>query len=66
MDYRELSIKELFGVVYNDDGSVKPCGREACKALILRFEELFGGGDFGNAETGQMNIQKMHDAIRDV
>lgn len=51
-----LSVKDLYRIVFDADGAVRPCGRDACKSLIQRFASMFPGVDFGNQNTGQMRI----------
>ena len=40
---------------FNPDGSVKACGRDACKKLIAELSEVYSGVDFGNVDTGYVN-----------
>lgn len=52
-------MKELFEVVFDKDGNIKSCGREACKKLILACEKIKPGVDFGNSENGFMNVENI-------
>ena len=52
-------MKELFEIVFDKDGNVKNCGRDACKKLILKCEQIKPGVDFGNPENGFMNVEKI-------
>lgn len=48
-------LEELYNNVFNADGSIKPCGRDACKALIIKMRSL-SDKDVGNEDTGSMNV----------
>lgn len=54
-----LKFRTDYQKVFTPEGQIKPCGREACKELIEDANRI-GIGDFGNEETGVMNV----DAIR--
>ena len=50
-----LCYKEVF----NEDGTIKPCGRKKCIQLIEAAEELFPeepAEKFGSTSTGIMNV----------
>ena len=49
-------LEVLYDNVFNTDGSIKPCGRDACKALIIRMK-LLSNEDVGNEDTGFMNVR---------
>lgn len=47
--------RELYNRVFDENGEIKLCGREACKELIRACEEMTGEvGKFGSTETGFM------------
>lgn len=48
-------LEELYNNVFNADGSIKFCGRDACKALIIRIKSL-SDKDIGDEGTGFMNV----------
>lgn len=48
-------LEELYNNVFNADGSIKPCGRDACKTLIIGIKSL-SDKDVGNEDTGFMNV----------
>lgn len=48
-------LEELYNNVFNADGSIKSCGRDACKALIIRIKSL-SDKDIGDEGTGFMNV----------
>lgn len=69
-----IDFWNLYWSVFNKDGSVKLCGRDKCKDLILccnnmienysDFKYDFGLIDisedyFGNLKSGMMNIEKI-------
>jgi hypothetical protein len=45
--------------VFNEDGSVKLCGRENCKKLIALADQLDDSESHGNIENGNMNIESI-------
>lgn len=49
----------LYNEVFNSDGSVKPCGRDVCKFLISYLSDKYPDVDFGNTDTGYMNIENI-------
>lgn len=52
-------LKELYNRVFSENGDVKLCGRDACKALIKYISSL-SNVYVGNADTGFMDV----DAIK--
>ena len=52
-------LKVLLNKVFDSDGNVLPCGREVCKELISTASQIYPNVNFGNVETGQMNIDNM-------
>ena len=48
-----------YRAVFNDDGTIKVCGRQACKELIAACAEYAPGVDYGNPATGMMNIKNI-------
>lgn len=61
----KLSIfKNKYNQVFDKNGNISPCGRSVTRELILICEELDSSGNFGNDETGFMeieNIQNLYD-----
>ena len=51
-----LRFKEAFEVVFDENGNVKLCGREACKRMIKACMALEPKVYFGNPITGQLNL----------
>lgn len=47
-----LSFNEAFAAVFDENGNVKPCGRQACRDLIEQCNKYM----FGNLATGMMNV----------
>lgn len=56
-------LEELYNNVFNADGSIKPCGRDACKALIIKMGSL-SDKDVGNEDTGFMNVGVLKDEYK--
>lgn len=51
---------KVYSSVFNEDGSVKLCGREKCKDLIIACIVLSDNNTyFGDRETGMMNIENI-------
>lgn len=48
-------LEELYNSVFNAKGSIKLCGRDACKALIIMIKSL-SDKDVGDEDTGFMNV----------
>ena len=56
---------ELYYAVFDKNGAIKPCGREACKKLIEACQNACTKDiDFGNKETGMMNVTNIHRFMR--
>lgn len=53
---------KLYADVFEEDGSIKICTREKTIALIEKAQELKTGVDFGNTDTGYMQV----DAIKNL
>ncbi len=52
-------LKLLYDQVFNSDGSVKNCGKDKCIELICALKDKCVGIDFGNQNTGMMNIREI-------
>lgn len=65
-DYKKMSLHELFDYVFDENQCVRACGREACKCLIQKFEDLSPDVDFGNTATGIMNTKNMFTYVSNV
>lgn len=48
--------------VFNNDGTIRVCGRDAVRTLIEAAEQVDPVRDFGDKEIGRMNV----DAIRNL
>lgn len=57
-------MRNLYEKCFDLDGSVKVCGRDSCKALIQACQEFQPGVDFGNADTGMMNVQNINQLMK--
>jgi len=51
-------LKTAYNTVFNEDGTIKACGRDACAQLIKLMKE-FSTKDVGNENTGMINIEIM-------
>lgn len=52
-------IKEAYEKVFDSDGSIKVCGREACSNLINACSSLEPTVYFGNSKTGIMDTERI-------
>lgn len=55
-------FKEKYDAVFDENGSVKLCGREKCKDLVIACMVLSKNGSknyFGNPDTGMMNVDNI-------
>lgn len=59
-------MKKLYDIVFDENGDVTVCGREACKQLIMACEEVKPGVDYGNPQTGFMNIENIQNLKREL
>lgn len=55
---------EQFDRVFDKDGNVKACGRDNCKKLISMANEISSEANYGNIQTGMMNVVSMK-SLRD-
>lgn len=46
-----MSFREVYEAVFDTDGNIKACGREACKRLIIYIKDRFHA-TVGNISTG--------------
>ncbi len=59
----KIDFLKQYSVVFDLDGNVKLCGRNACKDLILAAIEVSGEKTpdyFGSLKTGMMNIERIN------
>ena len=52
------NFKELYHEVFDENGVVKRCGREKCKALIHAAKMVTT--IYGNEETGVMRVEEIN------
>lgn len=56
-DYMKMPFGRLFDTVFTPAGEMKPCGREACRAMIERLEIQYGRpGIYGDEVYGKLNL----------
>lgn len=53
------NFKTLYNEVFDKNNEVKVCGREKCKNLIKLASTIKPNIDFGDENTGFMNIDNM-------
>ena len=61
MTRAEKKVREQLDRVFTQNGEVKACGRAECRKAIQAASEFYPGVDFGNIETGIMNLQAFQD-----
>lgn len=49
-------LTKAYGKVFDAQGNVRACGREACIALIEECEKIESYTYFGDVKTGRMDI----------
>ena len=52
-------LKELYEAVFHENGQIKLCGRDRCKALMDACYKIKPEGDFGCMETGFMQSENI-------
>ena len=57
----EEKVRNQLSKVFTPKGDVKACGRDECRKAIQIASEFYPGVNFGNLETGIMNLQTFHD-----
>ncbi len=57
-------MKKLYQEVFNEDGTIKLCGREKCSELIEALSGKYPEEDFGNKKTGMINVEKIKEYIQ--
>lgn len=57
-------IIEQSNIVFNNNEEVNLCGRENCIKLMEMLEEKFPGINFGNKNTGFMNLETIVPIIK--
>ena len=50
--------------VLDHEGNPKACGREECRKAIRLAGELFPGKDYGDEETGYMNVSNLFELMK--
>lgn len=61
MTMAESKIREQLDRVFTSTGEVKACGLAECRKVIQAASEFYPGVNFGNLETGVMNLQAFRD-----
>ena len=64
-----VSFEIEYNRVFDENGDVRLCGRDACRALMLKMEECFPDEKFGNVDTGFIDILKVrrfYRAMKDI
>ena len=54
-----MNFLKLYYLAFNNKGEVKNCGRNVCKELIKAAYKINNTTDYGNPETGFMNIENI-------
>lgn len=51
-------LKEYYNAVFDENGDIKLCGRDACKKLIVEMKG-YTSVDVGDEDSGFMNVDNM-------
>lgn len=57
---------EIARKVFNADGSIRLCGRDAVSALIEAAEQIDSTRNFGDKEIGRMNVDTIRELLEEV
>lgn len=57
-------LVKKYHVVFNNEGDIKPCGRKACQDLILTCSQMEPNENFGNLNTGIMNVEAIKKFVK--
>lgn len=60
---KNIEIIKLYKEIFDSEGNVRAVGREKCKKLISLLSEANKDIDFGNEETGFMNVENIKNFI---
>lgn len=52
---------ELYHMVFDKSGSVRNCGRNTCKNLIIAANRIDSSVYFGNVNTGVMDVEAIQE-----
>lgn len=50
---------EIYAKVFDENGNIKNCGRTVCIQLISLAKQVGTDEDYGNADTGFINVEPM-------
>ena len=51
---------EIYAKVFNEDGTIKACGRTVCIQLISLAKQLGTADSYGDETNGFIDIEAMH------
>ena len=67
MSKKELDeLKDAYESVFDEDGSVKACGRALCMRLMYALKKFRPKAELGNFDTGKMNVKVVKDVYQDI
>lgn len=58
-------LRNLYYKCFNEDGSIKPCGRQNCINLIVACKNI-RRGSFGDENTGYMNTDNIKKLVKEL
>ena len=59
------TLKSLYDIVFDEDGNVKPCGRQNCINLITFINGVtHTEGIYGNKDTGHMEVEAIKQFVQ--
>ena len=58
-------FKTSYEQVFDAEGNIKACGRDKCIELMVAADKI-KQGDYGNTNTGRLNIENIQDLYRTI
>lgn len=52
--------------VFNDEGTIRVCGRDSVRELIEAAESIDPTKNFGNKEIGRMNVDAVRSLLHEI
>ena len=66
MNQNEQRFCDAAKKVFNEDGSIRVCGRDAVRSLIEAAEQVDPTRDFGDTEIGRMNVDTVWNLLTEI
>lgn len=66
MNQNEKHFCDAAKKVFNEDGTIRVCGRDAVRTLIEAAEQIDSTRDFGDKEIGRMNVETVWNLLTEI